>query len=175
MRKPFQLLTALAATLLLCSAAQATSIKYTFTFNPTSVSAATSYDLVVPSLLTGGNNFFATQVQLITAPAPGVVLVPHFPGVVTVNASGSSSAAFAGSAGTWAFTALTAQLKSLGTYNFQTGSEVLTGSSSHLVTGSVVIAPDKSQASTPEPGAFLLAGGGLLLLYFARLKNKLSD
>ncbi len=175
MKKPTKLITPLAAALLLCSAAQAASIKYTFTFSATSVSASTSYDLVVPALLTGTNNFFATQMHFISAPAPGAILVPNFPAVVGVNASGTSTAAFAGSGRTCDFTGLTAPLKSLGTFSFQTGSDVIIGAFSRPVTGSVVIAPDKTQARTPEPQVFLLAGGGLLLLLcMTRRKKKLS-
>lgn len=52
---------------------------------------------------------------------------------------------------------------------------MIIGAFSRPVTGSVVIAPDKTQARTPEPQVFLLAGGGLLLLLcMTRRKKKLS-
>ncbi|MDQ2712913.1 MAG: hypothetical protein M3Y24_11925 [Acidobacteriota bacterium] len=67
---------------------------------------------------------------------------------------------------------MTSPLNALGTYDFGTGSEVVSGGSTRLVTGSVVIASEL-QTSTPEPGAFLLSGGGLLLIGLVVRLNRL--
>ncbi len=154
-----------------CSSLQAASIKYTFTFNATSVSALTSYYLTSPSLLTGNNNFNSSRITVTSPPAPGAIIPPNFP-VVVVNESGSVGIPFGNSKATWQFTGLTAPLAAFGTYALETGSDVTSAGVSHLVTGSVVIG-SSPQTSTPEPGALLLSGTGLLLLGLAvKLKRQ---
>ncbi|MDQ2840197.1 MAG: hypothetical protein M3Y72_03985 [Acidobacteriota bacterium] len=163
MNSYFKSALSLIATSLFCSCLQAASIKYTFTFNATSVSALTSYSLTSPSLLTGSDSFISSQVTVISPPASGAILPPHIPGVF-FNAAGSVGAVFRASNGTtWGFTGLTSPLNASGTYAFGIGSEIVSGGSTRPVTGSVVIA-SQPQTNTPEPGALLLSGAGLLLL-----------
>ena len=166
--------------LVLAAGANAASIQYNFTFNATSVSAATSYSLITPALLSGNHSFTASQVHLISAPASGATLVPTFP-IVLVDSSGAIGAEFFRSSSStgWDFTAQTAPLSSLGRFTLKAGSSVVTTPTdvSEPLTGAVTISQQVNPGTpVPEPREqVLFAGAGLLCwAVFRATKNKAS-
>lgn len=163
---------------LFCSALQASSISYTFTFNATSISAATAFSLSSPTLLpTTFQSFLGGRLDITAEPAPGAVPATSIPSVFLNHNQPGILAEFVQpgqNGGSWILTGITTPLTALGTYNFQSGSTVSrslrSGSTVDPVTGSIRIA-SVSAVATPEPAAWLLSSLGLLLFGFFRYLN----